>query len=38
MLGMIAVLALGWFTQDWADATTLVVYWFETIAARPWQA
>lgn len=33
MLGVIAVPALGWFTQDWAGGTTLAVYWFETVAA-----
>lgn len=32
-LGVIAVPALGWFTQDWSGATTLAVYWFETTAA-----
>jgi hypothetical protein len=31
-LGVIAVPALGWFTQGWSGATTLVVYWFETAA------
>ncbi len=30
LLGVIAVPALGWFTQGWSGATTLVVYWFET--------
>jgi cytochrome b561 len=24
--------AVGWFTQDWSAATTLIVYWFETVA------
>lgn len=33
VLGVIAVPALGWFTQDWSGATTLAVYWFETVAA-----
>ncbi|MDV3127074.1 DUF6498-containing protein [Mycobacterium sp. 21AC1] len=32
-LAVIAVPALGWFTQDWSGATTLAVYWFETVAA-----
>lgn len=31
-LGVIAVPALGWFTQHWSGATTLVVYWFENVA------
>ncbi|MEW5809203.1 MAG: DUF6498-containing protein [Actinomycetota bacterium] len=30
LLAVIAVPALGWFTQGWSGATTLVVYWFET--------
>ncbi|MGN7781202.1 DUF6498-containing protein [Mycolicibacterium sp. 22603] len=32
-LGVIAVPVFGWFTQDWSGATTLAVYWFETVAA-----
>jgi Family of unknown function (DUF6498) len=32
-LGIIAVPVFGWFTQDWSGATTLAVYWFETVAA-----
>ncbi|AQA05456.1 hypothetical protein BVC93_27220 [Mycobacterium sp. MS1601] len=32
MLGVIAVPAVGWFAADWSGATTLVVYWFETLA------
>lgn len=31
-LGVIAVPAFGWFGQHWSGATTLVVYWFETVA------
>lgn len=31
-LGVIAIPALGWFTQHWSGATTLVVYWFENVA------
>jgi hypothetical protein len=31
-LGVIAVPAFGWFARDWSGATTLVVYWFETVA------
>jgi hypothetical protein len=31
-LGVIAIPALGWFTQQWSGATTLVVYWFENVA------
>jgi|UPI000306FA34 hypothetical protein len=30
-LGVIAIPALGWFTQHWSGATTLVVYWFENV-------
>lgn len=30
-LAVIAVPALGWFGQHWSGATTLVVYWFETL-------
>ena len=29
---VVAVPLLGWFTQHWSGATTLVVYWFETAA------
>ncbi|MGB3481010.1 MAG: DUF6498-containing protein [Mycobacterium sp.] len=32
LLGVIAVPALGWFIADWSGATTLAVYWFETVA------
>ena len=32
VLGVIAIPALGWFTQHWSGATTLVVYWFENVA------
>lgn len=32
VLGTIAVPAFGWFGQHWSGATTLVVYWFETVA------
>ena len=28
-----AVPVAGWFTQGWSAGTTLVVYWFETLAA-----
>ncbi|MDG4666702.1 DUF6498-containing protein [Mycobacterium sp. 236(2023)] len=31
-LAIIAVPALGWFVDGWSGATTLVVYWFETLA------
>lgn len=27
-----AIPAVGWFTQEWSAATTLIVYWFETVA------
>ncbi|MGW0158021.1 DUF6498-containing protein [Mycobacterium sp. NPDC003323] len=33
LLGVIAVPVWGWFTQDWSGATTLAVYWFETLTA-----
>ncbi|MDF2825591.1 MAG: hypothetical protein K0R68_2999 [Mycobacterium sp.] len=33
LLAVIAVPLVGWFTQDWSGATTLAVYWFETLAA-----
>lgn len=26
-----AIPAVGWFTQEWSAATTLIVYWFETV-------
>ncbi len=32
VLAIIAVPALGWFVEGWSGATTLVVYWFETLA------
>ncbi|BBX67512.1 DUF6498-containing protein [Mycolicibacterium psychrotolerans] len=32
LLAVIAVPVVGWFTQNWSGATTLVVYWFETAA------
>lgn len=32
LLGVIAVPVIGWFAADWSGATTLVVYWFETLA------
>lgn len=32
LLAVIAVPVIGWFTQNWSGATTLVVYWFETAA------
>ena len=31
-LAIIAVPILGWFVADWSGATTLLVYWFETVA------
>lgn len=31
-LAIIAVPAVGWFVEGWSGATTLVVYWFETLA------
>ena len=31
-LAVIAVPAAGWFLEDWSGGTTLVVYWFETVA------
>jgi hypothetical protein len=31
-LAVIAVPAVGWFAADWSGATTLAVYWFETLA------
>jgi hypothetical protein len=33
LLGVIAVPVVGWFVQNWSGATTLAVYWFETLAA-----
>lgn len=32
VLGVIAIPAIGWFTQRWSGATTLAVYWFENVA------
>lgn len=32
LLAAIAIPALGWFVADWSGATTLVVYWVETLA------
>ncbi len=32
LLGVIAVPVIGWFAADRSGATTLVVYWFETLA------
>jgi hypothetical protein len=32
-LALIAIPVVGWFAQDWSGATTLAVYWFETVAA-----
>lgn len=32
VLAIVAVPALGWFIEGWSGATTLVVYWFETLA------
>ncbi|PQP40015.1 DUF6498-containing protein [Mycolicibacterium austroafricanum] len=32
VLAVIAVPAVGWFVEGWSGATTLVVYWFETLA------
>lgn len=26
-----AIPAVGWFSQEWSAATTLIVYWFETV-------
>jgi len=31
-LAIIAVPLFGWFVEGWSGATTLVVYWFETLA------
>jgi hypothetical protein len=33
LLAVNAVPAAGWFVADWSAGTTLVVYWFETVAA-----
>ena len=33
LLAVNAVPAAGWFIADWSAGTTLVVYWFETVAA-----
>lgn len=33
LLALVAVPAAGWFTQGWSGATTLVVYWCETVMA-----
>lgn len=33
LLGVVAVPLLGWFAADWSGATTLAVYWFETVVA-----
>lgn len=33
LLAVIAVPVVGWFVDDWSGATTLAVYWFETVAA-----
>lgn len=33
LLAIIAVPVLGWFVDGWSGGTTLVVYWFETVAA-----
>jgi hypothetical protein len=32
LLAVIAVPFIGWFAEDWSGATTLAVYWFETLA------
>jgi len=32
VLAIIAVPAVGWFVEGWSGATTLAVYWFETLA------
>jgi hypothetical protein len=32
VLAVIAVPVLGWFVGGWSGATTLAVYWFETVA------
>jgi hypothetical protein len=33
LLAVNAVPAAGWFVAEWSAGTTLVVYWFETVAA-----
>jgi hypothetical protein len=33
LLAVVAVPVAGWFVGGWAGGTTLVVYWFETVAA-----
>jgi hypothetical protein len=33
LLAVNAVPAAGWFVEGWSAGTTLVVYWFETVAA-----
>ena len=33
LLAVIAIPLVGWFFQNWSGATTLIVYWFETVAA-----
>lgn len=32
LLAVVAVPVVGWFAADWSGPTTLVVYWFETLA------
>lgn len=32
LLGAIGVPVFGWFVADWSGLTTLVLYWFETVA------
>lgn len=32
MIAVIAVPVIGWFIEGWSGATTLAVYWFETVA------
>ena len=33
LLAVIAVPVIGWFVDGWSGATTLLVYWFENVAA-----
>ncbi|WP_163887304.1 DUF6498-containing protein [Mycolicibacterium hippocampi] len=33
LLSVVAVPFIGWFVGDWSGATTLLVYWFENVAA-----
>jgi hypothetical protein len=33
LLAVNAIPAVGWFVEEWSAGTTLVVYWFETVAA-----